>query len=621
MSTGNCNGEDSVKIPPVQHVAEGRCHFYMAQKHRFCKQKAVAVRNGHSNGTLYCLYHAMEDSSGNDNERNSERLRVPCPIDPSHSIYQDQIEKHKLICPRTKQLQREQSQVYYKQNLNRGGCGRHEQLPSRGVAAAMGEEEDMLQSNLAARTLQIYQQLFPIPNNSENDADHSKGFSPIESITYEQIYNSILQKDTADTQDAISLYQSFNNQGIKSGGMKHVMQQASIISTVKNLLCTKNYNNTNNKTNNTISNNIMIIDMGAGRGMLGLATAGVINNDFYYCDPAQRVQLLLVERGSSRSKADGKIRRQQELQQQATTLSASHLSESIETYSSTNSPNGTKNAPTTSMDMKVDTLSFCRIRCDLAHVHLQLAIDWALSCNPVNHHRQKMTNVIAENKVGSLNSSNDTDIIVVAKHLCGCGTDYALKSMEVTNRVRKPSTSASTENDTGPTPSSYVSLCVFATCCYGVCNWDDYVGRDTLMELFQGNFSQKEFDTLTRWTTGTVLSCCSSSDGDHHKANINTGKSDNNDRFGRAISQVVQKLNLSCGVHGLGRCCQRIIDYGRVVYIREVLGFPYADVIHFVDESVTPQNALLIGSHSPIRHQNGTFCDHAYDHRRKLVDE
>jgi len=232
-----------------------------------------------------------------------------------------------------------------------------------------------------------------------------------------------------------------------------------------------------------------------------------------------------------------------------------------------------------------------------------------------------MTNVIAEKKVGSLNSSNDTDIIVVAKHLCGCGTDYALKSMEVTNRVRKPSTSASTENDTGPTPSSYVSLCVFATCCYGVCNWDDYVGRDTLMELFQGNFSQKEFDTLTRWTTGTVLSCCSSSDGDHHKANINTGKSDNNDRFGRAISQVVQKLNLSCGVHGLGRCCQRIIDYGRVVYIREVLGFPYADVIHFVDESVTPQNALLIGSHSPIRHQNGTFCDHAYDHRRKLVDE
>ena len=54
--------------------------------------------------------------------------------------------------------------------------------------------------------------------------------------------------------------------------------------------------------------------------------------------------------------------------------------------------------------------------------------------------------------------------------------------MEVTNRVRKPSTSASTENDTGPTTSSYVSLCVFATCCYGVCNWDDYVGRDTLMD-------------------------------------------------------------------------------------------------------------------------------------------
>jgi tRNA:m4X modification enzyme len=615
MNTVTHNGDGSLEIPPAQHVAEGRCQFYMAQKNRFCKQMVKVIRNdGHSSDSRYCIYHAVKNISEDENnsDKNGKRLRVPCPIDPSHSIYQDQIEKHKLICPRTKQLEREQSQVYYKQNLNRGGNGRLEQSPSRGIVATTDEDEGMLQSDLAVRTLQMYQQLFLIPNNSGNDADHSNGFIPIESLTYEQLYNSVLQMDLSDTQDAASLYQSFINHGIKSGGMKHVIQQASIISTVKTLLCHKDRNDIEKRNKNVI----MIIDMGAGRGMLGLATAGVINNDIFNYGPAQQVQLLLVERGSARSKADGKIRRQQDLP--TTALNTFVSTEAIDTYSSTICPNGNGNVPTT-LDMKVDTLSFRRIRCDLAHVHLQLAIDWALSTNSVHHQQNEMSNFGAEKQGSSLRSRADTDIVVVAKHLCGCGTDYALKSMEVTNRVRKPSTSAKTDNDAVPTtPLSHINVCVFATCCYGVCNWDDYVGRDTLIDLFQGNFSRKEFDILTRWATGTVL--CSNGK-DHHDTHNSSDKIDHNDRFGKAISQVVQKLNLSCGVHGLGRCCQRIIDYGRVVYIREVLGFPYADVIHFVEESVTPQNALLIGSHSPIRKPHGIICHRTLEHKRKLADE
>lgn len=623
----------SAKVPPMQHLAEGRCHFYMEQKHRFCKQKAMVAPKEENNEatssntcskTIYCVHHAMNCSSSRNTDNdgdNNKRVRISCPIDPSHSIYQDQIEKHKPICPRTTQIQREQSQVYYQSNINRGGHGRHQTPSSSTVDAAdtipqIEVEEDVLHAKLAIRVLQIYQQLFPIPNNNNYCSD--EGAIPIESITYEQIYNSIhpLQMNNNNNsiaEDAAALYQSFTDHGIKSGGMKHVLQQSSIISSVRDLL---DSNNSNSK------NNIMIIDMGAGRGMLGLATAGVINNDRNHNN--QRVHLLLVERGSSRSKADGKLRRQQE--QQTTTL----LDKTTENHPSTIDPNAKNsndaNTSSTTMNMKVDTLSFSRIRCDLAHVQLQLAIDWAFSTatsqDTITFGRTKGG---VEEQSNSSGTRSNTDIVVVAKHLCGCGTDYALKSMAIiTDQVVPPTDNIANPSNTSrdgctitSTPSS-VKGCVFATCCYGVCNWDDYVGRDTLIDLFQGslNFGRKEFDILTKWTTGTVLCCCCNNREQHHDHN-NSIVASTNDRFGKAMSQLVQRLNLSCGVHGLGRCCQRIIDYGRVVYMREVLRFPYSDVVHFVEESVTPQNALLIGSHSPIV-LHGITYQHMHAHKRKL---
>jgi len=194
-------------------------------------------------------------------------------------------------------------------------------------------------------------------------------------------------------------------------------------------------------------------------------------------------------------------------------------------------------------------------------------------------------------------------IVVVAKHLCGCGTDYALKSM----------TSVLTATDG----------CVFATCCHGVCNWNDYVGRDTLVELFNkvssklqeknethtfpSSFGQREFGMLRRWAAGTVCCGCSTSPvsgvnqagSSIENASVKNDEHPNmpvKDRFGHGMRQLIEELNLSCGVQGLGRCCQRIIDYGRMVYMRETLGFNATDMIHFVDESISPQNALLIGT-------------------------
>ena len=60
--------------PPPEHVAKGLCSFYLQQKRRFCKFEC-------KKGNTMCPVH--------DGDK-----RIPCPLDPSHSIYEKDLEKH-----------------------------------------------------------------------------------------------------------------------------------------------------------------------------------------------------------------------------------------------------------------------------------------------------------------------------------------------------------------------------------------------------------------------------------------------------------------------------------------------------------------------------------------------
>jgi Methyltransferase TRM13 len=80
--------------------------------------------------------------------------------------------------------------------------------------------------------------------------------------------------------------------------------------------------------------------MGAGRGMLGLAAAGVANDNI---KNQQNVQLIMMERTGSRSKTDNAFRKVP------------------------------KDADTSCM--KLDGVQWSRCSCDLAHIHLPTLLD------------------------------------------------------------------------------------------------------------------------------------------------------------------------------------------------------------------------------------------------------
>jgi tRNA:m4X modification enzyme len=188
-----------------------------------------------------------------------------------------------------------------------------------------------------------------------------------------------------------------------------------------------------------------------------------------------------------------------------------------------------------------------------------------------------------------LDSSPRKRFVVIAKHLCGAGTDLALKSLRDV--------------------ASQVEACVMATCCHGVCSWGDYVGRDYLHEAFREHglvFGEAEFELLRRWSTGTVATECKTSHVltssvetvDEHATAL-----DGSSNESISLSSIIQHTGLSCDVHGVGRACQRILDYGRCKYVENELEFgarfplnatSSVELCHYVSDAVTPQNAALV---------------------------
>ncbi|XP_073907012.1 tRNA:m(4)X modification enzyme TRM13 homolog isoform X5 [Castor canadensis] len=65
--------------------AEGRCSYYVEKKKRFCRMVVAA-------GKRFCGEHA-----GAAEEENT-RKRILCPLDPKHTVYEDQLAKHLKKC-------------------------------------------------------------------------------------------------------------------------------------------------------------------------------------------------------------------------------------------------------------------------------------------------------------------------------------------------------------------------------------------------------------------------------------------------------------------------------------------------------------------------------------------
>jgi len=127
-----------------QQQTTPHCHYYVKSKSRYCRNQLASSSttfssttsnsNGDDKGNLFLLYcpvHASEmqkddnddavsvsvgDKEKKKSTKNKER--IPCPVDPSHTIYARNLKKHVKSCNKTIQDQTRMSMPFYVENVN-----------------------------------------------------------------------------------------------------------------------------------------------------------------------------------------------------------------------------------------------------------------------------------------------------------------------------------------------------------------------------------------------------------------------------------------------------------------------------------------------------------------------
>ena len=518
--------------PPVVPDEWDRCHVYLPNKHRFCRQER-------RDGSVYCGNHQHLLSEGHEtNPIHCKRKRIRCPIDQSHYIFEDSVDKHCKVCPLANKRRKQAEQPYYHENLNAGGHGDlgefehslddkvgNRQPESKRKSTTMTLEDAQ---KLALRLLHVHHLVFP-------SSDHNKDTLAANSVSWCNLHDAISMEDLSDPDLKAGIVEAFRAHHAKAGGDRHVRQLASLVGHLRKLKVLPREPSPLASKGELPA--VTFLEMGAGRGMLGLTAAGVA------AASGIPTELVMVERTGARSKADKVFR----------TIDTKNESRSY---------------------MKLDTVKWSRIECDLAHVSLPKVLE-----------------------ASDRNQCDQKHVVIIAKHLCGAGTDLALKSMEsIQGRVHS---------------------CLMATCCHGLCDWKLYVGRDSLRKLMTTDtvrFGPEHFEVMRQWCAASVA--CPTKKTDDSQQEVLTDPSgcsrileeDEADHpivalemeasTRISISTVVSALELKCGIEGLGRVCQRLIDYGRLQYLSENIFKDTLDssgLCHYVPHEVSPQNACIFG--------------------------
>jgi len=242
-------------------------------------------------------------------ERTKIKFRIPCPIDPSHTIWNYTLQRHLKICPRTKELEKMRALPYFKANANRGKAS-DDKNNCKPLALSLEEA-----ANLARSVLQVYLSFFPIKRLDHQD---ESTIVNIEELTYEDLYSAISFEQLNYAEERAGLSKRLEASMVRTGGPKHLAQQGSFVGHLRKRgilppLCSKCVPYGTKSARN-------FIEMGAGRGMLGLVVAGIANTSPVIIDESSadsihskvsgtsRTSLIMVDNSGSRGKADTRLR-------------------------------------------------------------------------------------------------------------------------------------------------------------------------------------------------------------------------------------------------------------------------------------------------------------------------
>ncbi|NXT17368.1 TRM13 enzyme, partial [Syrrhaptes paradoxus] len=215
--------------------APGRCAYFVERKKRFCKMIPAP-------GRRFCGEHGQQ-------EEENDRKRIPCPLDPKHTVYEDQLQKHLKKC----NSREKPKPVYFVQDIN-AGLKDVAEVPEKQVPISSLSKEEL--ENLIIKL--------------------KKATNGLELCLKEQILSHQ------------ALQEALNDPKNGEPAFKHLKQQASILGNMEKL--------------HLLGPGRCFVEFGAGRGKLSHWVDVALQN-------VENVQFVLVERATTRFKVDGKHKR------------------------------------------------------------------------------------------------------------------------------------------------------------------------------------------------------------------------------------------------------------------------------------------------------------------------
>ncbi|XP_057844079.1 tRNA:m(4)X modification enzyme TRM13 isoform X2 [Cryptomeria japonica] len=426
---------------------EQQCQFWLPKKKRLCANFALL-------GSQFCGNHKPD----------SVESRIPCPIDPSHTILQVDVAAHVKKCPLVKQIEALKLKPYYEEGINSGSDGEDDSNCSslssiHGKCTLPREVEGIWTSEIGDNASfegdkvmdegeyqqQVMWRNFLSSSHSDNKATQSMKRKAIFTMSGDEFYALVEKIESAhlaicqNNIDKSYFQPNACDKGLNAGldrrlpfQEKHAIQQASILGNLEmmgiirrleSVSETIKYSESGEGNMNMgeikgVESQLKVIEFGAGRGYL--------THMLFDCYGIK--DIVLVERRSYKFKADRTLR-------------------------------------------QADGVNLERLRIDIKDLKLE-AVESLKGCH----------------------------YTAVGKHLCGPATDLALRCcLHGSNRKNI----SEDMKRRGSCP--YIKGLAIATCCHHLCQWKSYVNKRFFLNL---GFTREEFCAIT-WFTSWAL------DGEH----------------------------------------------------------------------------------------------------------
>ncbi|RHY77265.1 hypothetical protein DYB30_000680 [Aphanomyces astaci] len=244
-----------------------QCMFKLERKNRFCNVARVE-------GSLYCGNHVVDDEGvvSQKTKKYKQELckRVPCTLDPTHTVYLFDLKKHLVICNKLKEAEVMRSLPFYTANIN---SGTHAATGTSDPSTTVQDDTSATDEHSGPssdKQASLFQTLAGLDFNAfaaKIDAAFDK-------------HVPVIPTQTLDHAACNTLLQQKQAAGANHSILRHIQQQASILGHME--------------SKKLLRPDCVYVELGAGRAMLSLALT-----QMYPSSP-----FVLIDRAGSRGKAD-----------------------------------------------------------------------------------------------------------------------------------------------------------------------------------------------------------------------------------------------------------------------------------------------------------------------------